>query len=134
MGRLESFFLAAKLVPKPLEPALVNHVEEFLAVGPEFQASFADLAFLDFDVGGREIAAQNQHADTIRHSLNFPHCLSGSRNSGRPELGAVDAAPAEATKDRQVMGHILGLRNVQGLPLDGVYVLARQQRTNSPRP
>jgi hypothetical protein len=65
-------FLAAKLVPQPLETAFVNHFVEFFPIRVEFEASFPHFALIDLDVDGGQIAVEDQNADVIRHALHFP--------------------------------------------------------------
>jgi hypothetical protein len=69
-----------ELIPPPLKPPFVNHLVKRLAVGVEFEAELADLVLLDFDIDGRQIAAEDEYADSIRHPLKVSHSLSRTGN------------------------------------------------------
>ena len=55
--------LVSTLIPQSLEAALVDHVVEVFTIRVEFEAPLADLALLDLDVNGGQIAAKDQDTD-----------------------------------------------------------------------
>jgi hypothetical protein len=69
--------IAPKLIPQPLEPALVDHVVEVFPIRIKVEAPLADPVSLDGDVNGGQIAAEDQDADPIRHPLQLSHFVPG---------------------------------------------------------
>jgi hypothetical protein len=65
------------LIPKPLKPALVDHLVEFFPVRVKFEASLADFVLLNLNVDRRQVAVEDQDSDPIGEALHFLHRLSG---------------------------------------------------------
>jgi hypothetical protein len=71
------FDFIPELIPEPVEPAFVDHFVELLSVGVEFEARLTNLILLDFNIDSGQVAAQDEHADSIRHSLKVSYSFSG---------------------------------------------------------
>ena len=84
--------LPTKLLPKTPEPALVDHLVELLPIRVEFEAPLADLALLDLNVHRGQVAAEDQHADAIRHALESPHQFPGIGHWGHLGPGGTPRA------------------------------------------